>query len=144
MKKRYCEIALILLLIWFFLDMTGLYIGGKCLVTRSYKEDGIFFIIYMLVVALFIFKEKIGKWAAAIGLSIWFLVEFLCHEWYTLFNRGIIGNVEGKIRYFRDTIKWIQIEGRYIPDLYHIVEHILIVVALVSTVSYIIKNRNKV
>ena len=46
MKKKYCMIPLIALLIWFFLDMTGLYFGENCLVTTSYKDDGIFFIIY--------------------------------------------------------------------------------------------------
>ena len=46
MRKRYCIVAQIVLLLWFFLDMTGLYFGNKCLVTRSYKEDGICFLIY--------------------------------------------------------------------------------------------------
>ena len=50
MKKRYCIVAQIALLLWFFLDMTGLYFGNKCLVTRSYKEDGIFFLIYLITV----------------------------------------------------------------------------------------------
>ena len=45
MRKRYCIVAQIVLLLWFFLDMTGLYFGNKCLVTRSYKEDGICFLI---------------------------------------------------------------------------------------------------
>ena len=34
MKKIYCMIAQVVLLLWFFLDMTGLYFGDKCLVTR--------------------------------------------------------------------------------------------------------------
>ena len=32
MKKIYCMIAQVVLLLWFFLDMTGLYFGDKCLV----------------------------------------------------------------------------------------------------------------
>ena len=43
MKKIYCIISQVVLLIWFFLDITGLYFGDKCLVTTSYKDDGIFF-----------------------------------------------------------------------------------------------------
>lgn len=61
MKKIYCMITQMLLLLWFFLDMIGLNLGDKCLVTRSYKEDGIFFLIYLVAVILFITKEKIGK-----------------------------------------------------------------------------------
>ena len=78
MKKKYCMIPLIALLIWFFLDMTGLYFGENCLVTTSYKDDGIFFIIYFVIFLIFIFKEKIGKWLTAGWLSIWFLTQFLC------------------------------------------------------------------
>ena len=48
MKKRYCIIPQILLLFWFFLDMTGIYFRNTYLVTRSYKDDGIFFLIYFV------------------------------------------------------------------------------------------------
>ena len=67
MRKRYCIVAQIALLLWFFLDMTGLYFGNKCLVTRSYKEDGIFFLIYLITIILFLVKKYIGKYIA-IGL----------------------------------------------------------------------------
>ena len=62
MKKKYCIIAQMILLLWFFLDMIGIYFGDKCLVTRSYKEDGLFFLIYLVSMILFIVKEEIGKW----------------------------------------------------------------------------------
>jgi len=58
MRKRYCIVAQIVLL-WFFLDMTGLYFENKCLVTRSYKEDGICFLIYLITIILFLIKENI-------------------------------------------------------------------------------------
>lgn len=61
MKKRYCIIPQILLLFWFFLDMTGIYFRNTYLVARSYKDDGIFFLIYLVTIILFIFKEKIRK-----------------------------------------------------------------------------------
>lgn len=62
MKKTYCLIAQVALLLWFFLDMTGLYLGDMCLVTRSYTEDGIFFVIYLIAMIMFFVKEKYGKW----------------------------------------------------------------------------------
>ena len=57
MKKKHCIITQMILLLWFFLDMIGIYFGDKCLVTRSYKEDGIFFLIYLIAVVLFIIKD---------------------------------------------------------------------------------------
>ena len=139
MRKIYCIIVQVILLIWFFLDMTGLYLGDKCLVTRSYKEDGLFFLIYLMTVILFIVKDKIGKWISICCMTVWFGIQFICHEWYTIFNGGFMGTLEGKIRYFSGTIQWLQIEGRYIPDVYHTVLHIFILVALIITISYSLK-----
>lgn len=140
-KKTYCIIAQAILLIWFFLDMTGFYIGGECLVTRAYEEDGIFFLIWLAAVILFIVQEKVGAWVCTVWLSLWFVLQFLNHEWYTIFNDGFMGSTEGKIRYFSGTIRWLRIEGRYIPDLYHTVLHILILTALVCTILYAVKMR---
>lgn len=61
MKKKYVIITCLVLLIWFFLDMIGVKFGDKYLVSQSFSEDGVFFIIYTILVLLFIFKEKIGK-----------------------------------------------------------------------------------
>lgn len=141
MKKMYCVITQILLLIWFFLDMTGVYFGENCLVTRSYKDDGIFFIIYLIAVLLFIIKENIGKWFVIIWSAIWFIIQFLCHEWYTIFNSGFMGTLQGKINYFSGTMQWLKIDGKYIPDIYHTVLHILILLVLVITSVYAFKNK---
>lgn len=143
MKKRNCMIFQIGLLAWFFLAMTGIYFGNKCLVSRSYTEDGIFFVIYLLAVALFAFKEKIGKWVLAVWLSMWLVTQFLSHEWYTIFGRGFMGTAESKIKYFAETIHLIERKGRYIPDAYHIILHILIVSALTAVIIYIITAKKK-
>lgn len=139
MKKRFVIIAQAVLFVWFFLDMTGFYLGDKCLVTTSYKDDGVFFIIYLATVILFIIKEKVGKWVSVGWLSMWFITQFISHEWYTVFNGGFMGDMQKKIDYFSDTIHWITIEGRYIPDVYHTVLHILILFALISTIVYAVK-----
>lgn len=143
MKKIYCIAAQIILLIWFFLDMTGVYFGDKCLVTRSYKDDGVFFLIYLAAVLLFITKEKIGKWFVVIWSAIWFIIQFICHEWYTIFNSGFMGTLEEKIDYFSGTIQWLKIDGKYIPDIYHTVLHIFILLVLVSMIIYIKKDKRK-
>jgi len=143
MKKKHCIIAQIALLFWFFLDMTGVYLGDKCLVTRSYKEDGLFFLIYFAAVMLFVIKERIGKWLVIGWMSIWFAMQFMCHEWYTFFNGGFMGTLDGIIEYFSGTIQWLRVEGKYIPDLYHTVLHILLLSALILTVIYAIHNKRK-
>jgi hypothetical protein len=143
MKKKYCIIMQIILLLWFFLDMTGVYFGNMCLVARSYKDDGLLFIIYLIAVILFIYKEKVGKWVVIVWMTMWFLTQFICHEWYTIFNDGFMGSLEGKIKYFSGTMQWVKIEGRYIPDIYHTILHILILCALISTIMYVMKNKKK-
>ena len=144
MKKRYCIITQTLLLLWFFLDMTGVYFSNSYLVTRSYKDDGLFFLIYLVAMILFIFKEKIGKWAVWVWTSLWFVIQFLCHEWYTIFSKGVMGSLEDKIKYFSGAIKWIEIDGRYIPDVYHTILHILILAVVITTSLYIRNSKKRV
>ena len=143
MKKIYCIVVQIALLLWFFLDMTGLYFGDKCLVTRSYKEDGIFFIIYLVTIIVFLIKENIGKWLVIVWTSMWLVIQFMCHEWYTIFGSGFMGTLEGKIECFSGTIQWLQIDGKYIPDVYHTILHILIIFALTVTIIYTAKSNKK-
>ncbi|MCB6203105.1 hypothetical protein [Extibacter muris] len=143
MKRKHCIIVQTVLLIWFFLNMTGVYFGDVCLVTRSYKDDGIFFLIYLMAVILFVVKEKIGKWAIIIWTSMWFITQFISHEWYTIFNDGFMGTLESKIDTFSGTMHWLKIEDRYVPDIYHTILHVLILLVLVSTSMYATKNRKK-
>ncbi len=136
MSKKQCLWANFALLAWFFLDMIGVYFGDTYLVTRSWKEDGIFFVIFVVALMIFIFKENIGKYMLAAWLTLWLITQFLSHELYT-----VIGGGENKIRYFEGSIKLIKSDTLYIPDLYHIILHILIVIALLLTIRYIIKDK---
>lgn len=143
MKKIYCIVAQVALLLWFFLDMTGLHFGDKCLVTRSYKEDGLFFVIYLVTVIAFLIKENIGKWLVIGWMAMWLVIQFACHEWYTIFGSGFMGTLEGKIEYFSGTVQRLNVEGRYIPDVYHTILHILILCALTLTIMYVKRNKHK-
>lgn len=143
MKKKYCILINGILLLWFFLDMIGLCFGDQYLVTRSYQEDGIFFFIFLVAILLFVCKEKVGKMILSVWLSLWLIIQFMAHEWYTLFGKGFMGKVEDKILYFKDTIKWTNSEIQYVPDVYHTILHLLILLALVVTVLYIIQTKNK-
>ena len=69
-------IAQIVLLLWFFLDMTGLYLGDKCLVTRSYKEDGFFSDLFSCNDIVF-YKRKDWKMDC-----YWMDVNMVCNTIY--------------------------------------------------------------
>lgn len=141
-KKKFTSAFLVtqvLLLAWFFLDMIGVYFKDGYLVTRSYKEDGIFFIIYLATIVLFIIKEKIGKWAVLGWSVMWFITQFMNHELVTITGN----NYEGKMRYFAGSLNWLEIEGVYVPDVYHTILHILILVVIVVGVIYIVKTKKR-
>jgi len=143
MKKKYCVIANIVLLSWYFLDMIGVYLGNKYLVTRSYKDDWIFMIIPLIAFIIFLSKEKIGRYIIIVWLVMWLITQFLSHEWYTIFGSGFMGSMDGKIKYFMGSIKFINSKTLYIPDVYHTILHVLILIALVTTINYSVVKKKK-
>jgi len=136
MNRILCFISNLFLLIWFFLDMIGISIDGKILVTSSYKSDGFFFIIFLAFFILFIFYEKAGKYLLTVWLFMWFLTQFFSHWYFTIF-----GPPEEKINYFANTIKLIPYTNTYIPDLYHIILHVLILVSLICVSNFIFSKK---
>jgi len=143
MKKKYCIISNIVLLLWYFLAMIGVDFGNKYLVTSSYKEEWFFIVIPLVILIVFIFKEKVGKYLLLIWNSMWLITQFLSHEWYTVFRSGFMGSAEGKIEYFKDAIKIFTSETVYIPDVYHIILHVLIIIALTTTIIYSFDKKSK-
>lgn len=142
MNKKYFIISNSVLLIWYSLSMIGISFGNKYLVKSSYKDEWIFMVIPSVIFIIFLFKEKIGLYLILIWNSMWFITQFLSHEWYTIFGSGFMGSVEMKIEYFKDTINIFNSETLYIPDLYHIILHILIIIVISTTVIYM-KKRSK-
>lgn len=143
MKKKYCIISNIVLLLWYFLAMIGVDFGNKYLVTSSYKEEWFFLVIPLVILIVFIFKEQVGKYLLLIWNSMWLITQFLSHEWYTVFRSGFMGSTEGKIEYFKDAIKIFTSETVYIPDVYHIILHVLIIIALTTTIIYSFDKKSK-
>lgn len=133
-KKRWAIMANIILLAWFFLDLCGLRFGDKYLVKGSFQEDWLFMLIPTITFLLYVFTTKIGKYVHLVWLFMWFVTQFVSHEWYTIFGSGFMGTNEGKIEYFKDCIQIVSISERYVPDLYHVILHILIVIAFVSII----------
>lgn len=143
MKKKYCIISNVVLLLWYFLAMIGVDFGNKYLVTSSYKEEWFFIVIPLVILIVFIFKEQVGKYLLLIWNSMWLITQFLSHEWYTVFRSGFMGSTEGKIEYFKDAIKIFTSETVYIPDVYHIILHVLIIIALTTTIIYSFDKKSK-
>lgn len=138
MKKKSCIILNVILLVWFSLDMIGVYVGERYLVTRAYREDGIFYICFLIALLLFSFKEHIGKYILSAWLLIWLIGQFLNHEWFTIFGGG-----EGKIQYFKDAFQWINSDTRYFPDIYHTILHLILIAACVATLRYSFQKTKK-
>ena len=136
MDKKTCFVSNICLLIWFFLDMTGMNVSDHILVTRAYREDGVFFLIFLALLIWYVFKDKISKYFLTGWLFMWFLTQFLSHWYFTIF-----GPSQGKMNFFAETIKLIPSSSIYIPDLYHIILHILILISLINMIVYCITSR---
>lgn len=134
MNRKTCFILNLCLLLYFFLDMVGVSFHQYILVVGAYEDDGIFFFIFLALVVIFILKDKFGKYLLTGWLFMWFMTQFLSHWYFTIFGSG-----EGKIDYFADTIKLISSTNIYIPDLYHIVLHVLILVSLINMIIYCFK-----
>ena len=88
-------------------------------------------------------EKRVGRYVVIGWMSMWLVIQLMCHEWYTIFNSGFMGSLDGKIKYFSETIHWIDVEGKYIPDVYHTILHILILCTLTITIIYSIRNRRK-
>lgn len=134
MNKKRCIILNLFLLLYFFLDMVGVSFHKFTLVDGAYADDGVFFLIFLALVVIFIFKDKLGKYLLTGWLFMWFMTQFSSHWYFTIF-----GPSEGKIAYFANTIKLISSSNIYIPDLYHILLHILILVSLINMIIYCFK-----
>ena len=141
-RKKVAIIANSLLLLWFSLNMFGVKLGEKYLVEGAFKDDGLFMLISVITFILFVVTKKIGKYFHLIWLSMWLVVQFLSHEWYTIFGNGFMGDVDVKINHFKDCIKIVSVQGRYVPDAYHTILHILLVVALVTTLRVTAKTKD--
>lgn len=125
-------------LIRFSLDMIGVYFNNSYPVTRSWSDDGFFWIIYAVFFVAFLTKEKAGKPLLVVWLSVWLVIQLISHELCFLTEK-----TESMIEYFKGSLKWIDSEQVYIPDVYHMLLHILIILALISMIKYRIKSNDK-
>ena len=123
-------ICQIVLWIW-FLGCTITYRIGKYLLVEGVGTKSAEFAVlclYSLGIVLFHWFQPAGKWILFGILTLWFIVQFMCHWYFTLFGASE-RKLQGYNECFKDCIRLFPISNkRLIPDLYHIVLHILILI----------------
>ena len=113
--------------IWFLGCTTTYRLGKYILVEGMGIKSAEFAALCLYSVGLLLYYLlPAGKWILPAVLILWFIVEFFCHWYYTIF-----GATERKLKgyndCFRNTVRLFPMsETRLVPDLYHIVQHVLI------------------
>lgn len=141
MKKK-CLFIISILFVWFSLDMTGFSFTNITLVESAWNQaDGVWWLIFLTLSILFIFKERIGKYLLFIFILTWLIIQFNCHWYHTIFGTSV-EKLNSYNLYFKNTLHIIpSSEEILIPDLYHIILHLLILSSLITLIMYIFNNK---
>lgn len=136
-SKKISLVALTALAIWFLLDMTGFAMKDFCLVVSCFVDepiDAVFFIIFIIAIFLYAFKENVGKWLLGAVLAIWAFVQ---GQKYFMSTERIINYNN----YFSNTYHIIKPSSVFlIKDTYHIVLDILIMLSIIAFCIHLVSN----
>ena len=131
-----------LLWLW-FLGCTFTWKFGKVLLVEGMGLKSIEFaalVLFTLGIGSFLLWEPIGKWVLFVELALWLTEQFFCHEYFTIFGSSS-KKLRGYNECFDGTVKLFPVsETHLIPDLYHIVLHLLILADLVLTAILLVAN----
>lgn len=123
------------------MGMLGFSVGEIVLVQAAWMQiDGIFNLIFLLLILLFFLKERYGKYPLTLLLIIWLISQFRFHWFYTIFGASA-ERIANYYDWYSNTFFVISSETRIIPDLWHMVLHILVLCALISMIRYCIKGK---
>ena len=114
--------------IWFLGCITTYRIGKRFLVEGMGPGSAEFIMLCMYSAGLVSYYclQSAGKWVLLTLLVLWIIVQFFCHWYFTIFGASQ-EKLKGYNDCFRDTVRLFPMsEKRLVPDLYHIVLHILI------------------
>ncbi len=114
--------------VWFLGCTISYRIGKKFLVEGMGVRSAEFIMlcVYSAALAAYYCAQPAGKWILFGTLVLWFVVEFFCHWAFTIFGASE-RKLKGYNNCFRNTIRVFPMsDTRLIPDLYHIVQHLLI------------------
>ena len=91
--------------------------------------------VYSAALAAYYLCGLAGRWILAGVLALWLTVQFFCHWYYTL-SGASLEKLKGYNDCFRGTVRLFPVsEKRLVPDLYHIVLHLLLAVNLVLSLK---------
>ena len=114
--------------IW-FLGCVITYRAGKHLLVEGMGIKSAEFLMlcfYSAALVSYYLIRPVGKWILLGVLILWFIVQFFCHWRYTIFGASQ-RKLKGYNDCFRGTVRiWPASEKRLIPDLYHCILHLLI------------------
>lgn len=119
--------------IWFLGCTTTYRIGKNVLVEGMGIKSAEFatLCLYSIGLILCYLLPPAGKWILLAILILWFVVEFFCHWYFTIFGASD-RKLQGYNDCFRNTLRIFPMsKTRLIPDLYHIVQHLLILLNII-------------
>lgn len=122
-----------LLWIWFLGCTTSYRIGRYTLVEGMGIKSAEFGMLCLYSIGLIFYYclQPAGKWILLAILILWFVVQFFCHWYFTIFGASE-RKLEGYNECFRNTVRLFPMsETRLIPDFYHIVQHTLILINII-------------
>ena len=140
------RIAIIVIscLLWlWFLGCTFTWKFGKVLLVEGMGLKSIEFtalVLFTIGIGGFLLWEQVGKWILLAELALWLVAQFFSHEFFAIF--GVSDwKLKGYNECFAGTVKLFPVsETRLIPDLYHIILHLLILADLVLTAILLVVN----
>lgn len=121
-------IAQIILFGWFLGCICTYRFGKYVLVDGMGIKSAEFVMLCLFSVGCITFwvVPLLGEWLLLGVLLFWFIVQFFCHWYYTIFGASE-KKLKGYNDCFRNTVRIIPAsETRLIPDLYHMILHLLI------------------
>ena len=134
---RIAVIAVSAVLWVWFLGAVFTWRFGKVLLVEGMgvkSAECFMLVLFSAALGAYLLWEPVGRWVLAGVLALWLVVQFFCHEYFTLFGASP-QKLAGYNECFAGTVKLFPPkEGRLIPDLYHIVLHLLLAAGLVLVV----------
>ncbi len=123
-------VAQLALWIWFFGCIKS-YETSKWILSKGVGIKSAEFVVLCLFttgVVLYHAVYPVGKWFLLFVLSCWIIVQFFCHWYFTIFGVSE-KKLKGYNECFSDTVRFIPAsDTKLIPDLYHTILHILILI----------------
>lgn len=137
MKKR-VDVYLVLLFIWFTLDITGLTVKEFNLVrgTGFFSVNGIWWGTFFILMLIYFLFDRRGHYLMIAFLSFWTIVQYFNHWHFKIFGEQV---PQEKIK--DNTIQLIPISEKIVlPDIYHLILHGLMLITLVLLLIYMYKS----